>query len=316
MYAVRCDDDGHVIELVISECSLVGSLPTALLALPHLKDLTAVSIVRHLSSHDSPGELPAWIFSLTELTSLDIRGNNFSGSIPEAISNLKQLRELRITEPTLSGSIPESIGALTNLQDLNLRKCGLSGSIPEAISSLKQLEMLDLQGNSLSGTIPTFIGRLTELRILKLNDNAFLGSIPGTFCNHIRFCELDFEGNQFTRELPSFDHTAHLNIFPWSYSDLTATGSRLPLNATGGDEPSQQHSLYTAVVEEVLSVLQAPPNLLLLQLLPLAVLLQLALALSLAILRRLKNRPPTRYFFSKRALAARQAAMGVEITCE
>ncbi|CAI5518845.1 unnamed protein product [Closterium sp. Naga37s-1] len=403
MYAVRCDDDGHVIELVISECSLVGSLPTALLALPHLKELTAVSIVRHLSSHDSPGELPAWIFSLTNLTSLDIQGNNFSGSIPEAISSLKQLRELRITEPTLSGSIPESIGALTNLQDLNLRKCGLSGSIPEAISSLKQLEMLDLQGNSLSGTIPAFIGRLTELRILKLNDNAFSGSIPGTFCNHIRFCELDFEGNQFTRELPSFDHTAHLNIFPWSYSDLTATGSRLPLNATGGDEPSQQHSLSTfqgatatsqppvetnlynsaacvcnsfcilsllsskaslmpacsppvpstpspiccfftciasslppslpllihrastnppceppdtAVVEEALSVLQAPPNLLLLQLLPLAVLLQLALALSLAILRRLKNRPPTCYFFSKRALAARQAAMGVEITCE
>ncbi|CAI7826266.1 unnamed protein product, partial [Closterium sp. NIES-53] len=63
-----------------------------------------------------------------------------------------------------------------------------------------------------------------------------------------------------------------------------------------------------------LSAFHAPRNLLLLLLLPLAVLLLLAFKLP-QLLRRLKNRPPTRYFFSKRALASRQAAMGVEITC-
>ncbi|CAI5978288.1 unnamed protein product [Closterium sp. NIES-64] len=215
---------------------------------------------------------------------------------------------------SLSGTIPAFIGNLTALLNLKLNDNAFSGSIPGTIGNLIQLSELDLQGNSLSGTIPAFIGRLTELRILKLNDNAFSGSIPGTIGNLIQLSELDFEGNQFTGELPSFDHMGRLNIFPRSFSDLTATESRLPLNATGGDEHLQHRSLYTAVVEEALSVLQAPPNLLLLQLLPLAVLLQLALALSLAILRRLKNRPPTRYFFSRRALAARQAAMDVEIT--
>ncbi|CAI5978338.1 unnamed protein product [Closterium sp. NIES-64] len=69
-----------------------------------------------------------------------------------------------------------------------------------------------------------------------------------------------------------------------------------------------------AAVGVALSALQTPRNLLLLLLLPLAVLLLLAFSLP-QFPRRLKNRPPTRYFFSKRALAARQAAMGVEITC-
>ncbi|CAI5999819.1 unnamed protein product, partial [Closterium sp. NIES-65] len=70
-----------------------------------------------------------------------------------------------------------------------------------------------------------------------------------------------------------------------------------------------------AVVGMAPFALQMPGNLLLLLLLllPLAVLVLLAFSLP-QLLRRLKNRPPTRYFFSKRALAARQAAMGVEIT--
>ncbi|CAI5985382.1 unnamed protein product, partial [Closterium sp. NIES-64] len=68
----------------------------------------------------------------------------------------------------------------------------------------------------------------------------------------------------------------------------------------------------TTIVGVILYDLQAPKNLLLL----LLFLPPLLLAFSLPhLLRRLRNRPPTRYFFSKRALAALQASMDVEITC-
>ncbi|CAI5978286.1 unnamed protein product [Closterium sp. NIES-64] len=64
-----------------------------------------------------------------------------------------------------------------------------------------------------------------------------------------------------------------------------------------------------------LSGFQPLYNLLLPQLLPLAVLLLLLLFLLALLPRRINLRPtlspPTRYFFSKRALAARQAASGV-----
>ncbi|CAI5999829.1 unnamed protein product [Closterium sp. NIES-65] len=113
-------------------------------SLPSAPCLSTARIVRRLDAQRRlSGELPAWIFSLTDLTSLDIKGNNFSGSIPEAISSLKQLRKLRITELTLSGSIPESIGALTNLQDLDLEGCGsLDGTIPASIGNLTALTSL------------------------------------------------------------------------------------------------------------------------------------------------------------------------------
>ncbi|CAI5999838.1 unnamed protein product [Closterium sp. NIES-65] len=84
----------------------------------------------------------------------------------------------------------------------------------------------------------------------------------------------------------------------------------MPFTLSFHNSPSEPPS--TAVVGVIVSSHQAPRNLLLL--LPLAVLLLLAFSLP-QFLRRLKSRPPTRYFFSKRALAAQQAAMGVEITC-
>ncbi|CAI7861377.1 unnamed protein product, partial [Closterium sp. NIES-53] len=213
MDSVECDGDGHVIALSIYSCTLVGTLPSALLALPYLKQLElkfcnqiprslldsreelsspidindpalytsdlkgsalqglanlhqltylsfmgnnlVISLPDELSQLQKlqslrldaqrrlSGELPVWIFSLTDLTSLDIKGNNFTGSIPEAISSLKQLRKLRIMEPTLSGSIPESIGALNNLQDLDLEGCGsLDGTIPASIGNLTALTSL------------------------------------------------------------------------------------------------------------------------------------------------------------------------------
>ncbi|CAI5986181.1 unnamed protein product, partial [Closterium sp. NIES-65] len=411
---------------------LLDSLPEQLSQLQKLQSL-------HVSNHDYlSGELPAWIFSLTDLTSLAIQRNNFSGSIPEAISSLKQLRKLVLEEKELSGSIPEAIGALTNLhnlklqsnsslsgsipeaisslkqlRDLSLFDNGLSGSIPDAISSLQLLQELDLHCNRLSGTIPACITHLTALTSLMLNANHLAGTIPAAITTLTNLEILHLENNQLTGELPSFHHIARLTSqygLSADHNYLTSTADPFPFNGTSLDSPSESHSWclfyhnclendaiscaswqnqrygsecrafcgaqpltppcsghgvcsfvrdysydmsaceaehelpppycarepegqcdcdegYTpgtaagtcvphgiAAVGVTLSALQAPQNLLLLMLLPLAVLLLLAFKLP-QLLRRLKNRPPTRYFFSKRALAARQAAMGVEINC-
>ncbi|CAI7857881.1 unnamed protein product, partial [Closterium sp. NIES-54] len=186
----------------------------------------------------------------------------------------------------------------------------------------------DFGNNNLSGTIPASIGHLTELTFLELSNNRLAGSLPAAITTLTDLQYLKLEGNQFTGEVPSFDHTDPFNSFTGNpFNDKNNYNPVVlipfPLNIASLDEPLQQHTLCTnppcespgpAVVGVVLSALQAPQNMLLLLLLPLAVVLLLAFSLP-KFLRCLKNRPPTRYFFSKRALAARQAAMGVEVTC-
>ncbi|CAI5465631.1 unnamed protein product [Closterium sp. Yama58-4] len=458
---------GHLQQLTrlhLSKALLLPSLPDDLSQLHNLQSL-------HVSNHRQlTGELPEWIFSLTNLTSLTISENNFSGSIPDTISNLKQLRELRLGEQILSGPNPESIGALADLELIWLEGNGLSGtipatignltalttlklvhnklsgSIPQAVSSLKRLKQLNLNQNNLSGSIPEEFGHLRQLWELKLSESRLAGTIPASVTILTNLAYLHLDNNQLTGVLPSFHHMTHLtspDMLSAAYNYLTATADAFPFNTSSPDpdDPSGGHSaclftynclewVYcghglsqrrdsecrafcgvqaqpltppcsghgmcsfvsdrsldmarcydederppdycdfegqctcdegytpgaaagtcvshdtllvpqasrpllihpagnnlpfeptgtylpfeppgTTIVGVILSDLQAPKNLLLLLLL----LPQLLMAFSLPhLLRRLKKRTPTRYFFSKRAFAAQQASMGVEIAC-
>ena len=83
------------------------------------------------------GPIPSEIGYLTNLTTLQLCGNQLTGSIPEEIGNLTNLTELWIANhPQLSGSIPEEIGNLTNLTYLYLFENQLSGEVPESICNL------------------------------------------------------------------------------------------------------------------------------------------------------------------------------------
>ncbi|CAI7799594.1 unnamed protein product [Closterium sp. NIES-54] len=254
---------GHLQQLTrlhLSKALLLPSLPDELSQLHNLQSL-------HVSGHRQlSGELPAWIFSLTDLTSLTISGNNFSGSIPDAISNLKQLRELRLGEQMLSGPIPESIGALTNLEliwlegnglsgtipasiahltaltTLKLVRNNLSGSIPQAVSSLKRLRELDLNHNDLSGSIPEELGHLRQLWELKLSENRLAGTIPASVTILTDLAYLHLDSNQLTGELPSFRHMTQLtglDRLSAAYNYLTATADAFPFNTTSLDDPSE-----------------------------------------------------------------------------
>ena len=130
------------------------------------------------------GPIPSEIGYLTNLTTLQLCGNQLTGSIPEEIGNLTNLTELWIANhPQLSGSIPEEIGNLTNLEYLWLHNNELIGSIPEEIGNLTKLVGLNLGGNQLSGSIPEEIGNLTNLTYLYLFENQLSGEVPESICN-------------------------------------------------------------------------------------------------------------------------------------
>ena len=117
------------------------------------------------------GEIPAELGNLSNLATLDLRGNQLTGEIPAELGSLSNLERLVLYDNQLTGEIPTELGSLSNLETLGTscpsrrnwaasptlpgnQLTGLTGDIPTELGSLSNLETLDLGGNQLTGDIP------------------------------------------------------------------------------------------------------------------------------------------------------------------
>ncbi|XLR46732.1 hypothetical protein HN51_030802 [Arachis hypogaea] len=94
----------------------------------YIDDWNLIRIV-DLSSNDLLGTMPAQMFSLTELHSLNLSHNQIVGKIPKEIGNMRELESLDLSRNQLSGEIPESMSNLSFLSYLNLSFNNLTGKI-------------------------------------------------------------------------------------------------------------------------------------------------------------------------------------------
>ena len=105
---------------------------------------------------DLTGSIPPEIGCLTNLTHLELNGNQLTGEIPSEIENLTNLEWLSLWNNQLSGEIPPEIGNLTNLTMLRLYTNQLTGGIPPEVCDLIENNNLDmdniLDGNNLTNT--------------------------------------------------------------------------------------------------------------------------------------------------------------------
>ncbi|CAI7826264.1 unnamed protein product, partial [Closterium sp. NIES-53] len=226
MEAVRCDGDGHVIALTITDreldhCNqLPRSLPdtlgrltspmghstashgnlkaSVLQELGNLQQLTRLSLSRnHLLE-----SLPEQLSQLQKLQSLHVSNHDFSGELPAWIFSLTDLTSLIIQDNNYSGSIPEAISSLKQLRELALKESDLTGSIPKSIGALTNLENLWLHCYSMSGTIPAFIAHLTALTTLVLYQSGLSGSIPEAISSLKLLQRLDLSKNSLSGSIP------------------------------------------------------------------------------------------------------------------
>ncbi|XP_057754304.1 receptor-like protein EIX2 isoform X1 [Arachis stenosperma] len=85
------------------------------------EDWNLIRIV-DLSSNDLLGTMPAQMFSLTELHSLNLSHNQLVGKIPKEIGNMRELESLDLSRNQLSGTQLQGFGALSYIGNLDL--CG------------------------------------------------------------------------------------------------------------------------------------------------------------------------------------------------
>ncbi|KAH9781832.1 hypothetical protein KPL71_008626 [Citrus sinensis] len=152
---------GKLNQTIHAACKmLIAKTPNPTL-IPHLNKL----VILNLRGSKSLKSLPAGIFNLEFLTTLDLSG----------CSKLKRLPEISSSNTSclfLSGTaieeLPSSIELLIRLGYLDLSDCKRLKSLPSSLCKLKSLEILDLSGCSSLQRLSECLGQLSSLGTLLL----------------------------------------------------------------------------------------------------------------------------------------------------
>jgi Leucine-rich repeat (LRR) protein len=99
--------------------------------------------------------IPANVFSYTNLEKLDVSHNSLTGAIQSQIGNLKNLKILNASYNKMTG-VPAEVGQLQNLESLDLSYNQLTG-LPNELGNLQNLKTLNLAGNNYSQQDLNFI---------------------------------------------------------------------------------------------------------------------------------------------------------------
>ncbi|EEC76813.1 hypothetical protein OsI_14943 [Oryza sativa Indica Group] len=129
--------------------------------------------------------IPASLFHMNSLITVDLSQNSLEGALPVDIGQLNHIDRIDLSSNRLFGRIPESFGQFLMTTYLNLSHNSLNGSFPNSLDKLINLKSLDVSDDDLSGTIPQYLANFTDLSSLNLSFNNLHGPIPegGIFAN-------------------------------------------------------------------------------------------------------------------------------------
>ncbi|XP_028786038.1 receptor-like protein 43 [Neltuma alba] len=113
-------------ELVLDDVNMSSIAPSSL----SLKSLNILSLKR--CRFDGP--IPIGFGNLTQLTDLNLAGNNFSGEL-SFLSNIQSLTSLDLSDNYFNGLLPNSIGHLKSLNFLGLQENQFHGPIPTSLGT-------------------------------------------------------------------------------------------------------------------------------------------------------------------------------------
>ncbi|TYI13338.1 hypothetical protein ES332_A08G051900v1 [Gossypium tomentosum] len=186
-----------------------------------------------LSNNNLSGELPRWIWNVSNLNALAVSNNQLKGLIPMELCYLDSLNILDLSKNNFSGPIPSCFDA-QSIKHLHLSKNRLSGTLKNAFFNSSSLVTLDLSENQLTGEIPYRIGALSALSVLILKANYFIGEIPIEICKLYSLSIIDLSQNKLSGSIPSC--LSHLTLKPNDKKSSTKTyGDGLPVIVEGAN---------------------------------------------------------------------------------
>lgn len=131
-----------------------------------------------LASCGLTGEIPAELFQLPNMISINLENNQLTGNIPTDMSAMINLNRLLLPFNQLTGTIPAEFGDLPSLVVLHLFNNNLEGGIPENLGNSSSLEYILLNENNLGGEVPANFASMTQLRAFDCYRCELTGTIP------------------------------------------------------------------------------------------------------------------------------------------
>ena len=192
-FGFTCNSRGRVVQLVLLQNGLKGSIPERFYELRHLQLLVLQG------NQGLTGTLSEAIGQLTRLGRLYLDQNGLTGRIPGTMGKLAFVTVLALSTNSLTGTIPPQLGNLNSMTTLLLYTNSLTSTIPLQLSHLTSLKYFVVSNNHLTGTIDQ-AALLSQLKVLMLHGNDFTGMVP-SFASHHLLQHLTLFGNRLRGQL-------------------------------------------------------------------------------------------------------------------
>ncbi|CAL9049297.1 unnamed protein product [Musa banksii] len=146
-------------------------------------------------------ELPAWLRTQTQLTTLYLCGVGLSGNLPIWFSNFSRgLLNLNMSSNNLRGRLPFAPQLM-----LDLSNNSFVGPIPPSFTKVTNLSLLSLSHNHINGRLPPFFCHMQSLQVLDLSNNYLVGEVPNCYYSFPTSLQsLHLNNNNLSRTIPLF----------------------------------------------------------------------------------------------------------------
>jgi len=183
--------------LDMSSNFLFGSIPPKISTVPNwfdsLSNLTILSLRNNQfkSSNDMSGESPH-LSSLNSLRVLDLSANKLHSMLPEMPKGVVMVF---LSNNSFLGEIPQQYARLSQLQHLDMSFNMLRGKTPTELFSLPNITYLNIASNMVSGSLPDHLSCGRKLEFVDISNNRLMGGLPSCLNTKSEKRVVKFDGN-------------------------------------------------------------------------------------------------------------------------
>ncbi|KAG1362580.1 receptor-like protein EIX2 [Cocos nucifera] len=197
-------------------------LPLASASISHV-NLTSLTMLDLSGNYHLNATIPRWLFNISSLAHLNLRGCYLSNTLLFAMGNLHNLHGLDLSDNQITKEFFSNLANLSHLEHLHMASNKISGQIPKSIENLHKLVELDLSDNQITGDLFQNLGNLSHLEYLSMARNKISGNMVESIGNLRNLVELDLSYNQnISGKIPEIiGNLMHLQVLELSGNEIS-----------------------------------------------------------------------------------------------